>query len=337
MLKFLFTLLLVFGGFVMAFAQQIDPKKDTVIYYFKNYEIPVATLDSADYGRITIPPVNGSKLYTIKEYYKNGTLKLETTSTSYKLFPYVEGEYTEYYPNGKKRSTMKFHNGFLDSEIYEYYPNGNIYTIRSPDRRYGYSLKECRDSIGKILAQNGEGQWIEYYNDFKQVYMHGPIKDGARHGDWYTKDNDISRFVVNFNYNTVAFKDRNVRVQLSVDMSGLPHRVNYNKYIPAGGKATLIYPQYPQGMEPFYTRIHTIIEQPDFARKNKIPCSTVVAFFVKEDGTMDDFKILKASGFGWEDEVITLIKKSGPWKPATINGINVGAYTMVSVFRPDLK
>lgn len=54
---------------------------------------------------------------------------------------------------------------------------------------------------------------------------------------------------------------------------------------------------------------------------------TVLArFVVARDGTISDVVALSRQGYGMEQEVIRIIKKSGNWLPGAINGIPVNSY-----------
>jgi protein TonB len=51
-----------------------------------------------------------------------------------------------------------------------------------------------------------------------------------------------------------------------------------------------------------------------------------VQFVVDKAGNLGQFKALTNQGYGMEDEVIRVLKKSPPWIPATQNGRAVKAY-----------
>ena len=51
-----------------------------------------------------------------------------------------------------------------------------------------------------------------------------------------------------------------------------------------------------------------------------------VQFIVSKDGSLSDFKALTKNGYGMENEVIRIIKKSPPWVPAEQGGKKVNAY-----------
>lgn len=58
---------------------------------------------------------------------------------------------------------------------------------------------------------------------------------------------------------------------------------------------------------------------------------TTIQFVVNTNGTTCDFTPVSSAGFGTEDEVVRLIKKSGLWEPALLNGQRVASFKKVSV------
>ena len=63
--------------------------------------------------------------------------------------------------------------------------------------------------------------------------------------------------------------------------------------------------------------------------ENRAPVGTYVVqiqFVVGKDGSLQDIKLLTNHGYGMEDEVLRVIKKSPKWIPAVQKGRNVMAY-----------
>ncbi len=68
---------------------------------------------------------------------------------------------------------------------------------------------------------------------------------------------------------------------------------------------------------------------PTIPVKKKAPAGTytvVVQFIIDKEGYVSDVKALTNHGFGMEEEVVRLIKKSPKWVPAKQNGRIVKAY-----------
>lgn len=54
--------------------------------------------------------------------------------------------------------------------------------------------------------------------------------------------------------------------------------------------------------------------------------TVIVQFVVSKEGKISDIKALTAHGYGMEQEVIRILRKSPPWIPAVVAGKNVNAY-----------
>ncbi|WP_183561273.1 hypothetical protein [Mucilaginibacter sp. SP1R1] len=184
---YLFVVIIVFC------AEKASAQKDTVwvcMKYAKNSNGERTEIaenrDSADFMRmITTPDSSVDKtLYPVNDFYLNGKLKLRSLSivnmAAHTLF---QGTCLEYYPNGLKKSISNFEKGNQEGDINKYYPNGKIYMSGSY-YQHKFKLIECRDSTGKELAENGNGKWIKYSDDFKILYSEGPVEGGIQQYDW---------------------------------------------------------------------------------------------------------------------------------------------------------
>ena len=54
--------------------------------------------------------------------------------------------------------------------------------------------------------------------------------------------------------------------------------------------------------------------------------TVLIQFIVDTDGKLSEFKALTKHGFGMENEVMRILRKSPPWIPAVQDGRNVKAY-----------
>ncbi|MCF3110904.1 energy transducer TonB [Niabella sp. CC-SYL272] len=57
----------------------------------------------------------------------------------------------------------------------------------------------------------------------------------------------------------------------------------------------------------------------------------LIQFIVDADGTVSDIRPVTFEGYGMEEEAIRVIKKSGKWSPAIINGKPVKTYSVISI------
>ena len=100
-----------------------------LIYYLKNNGAVVSTKDSADYSMVVSPPDSSidKTMYVVREYDKNGKVRLVTGSKTNDVNLQYFGRYVAYYPTGKKKSTGTFKDGKLSGSRVEYYPTGKFY------------------------------------------------------------------------------------------------------------------------------------------------------------------------------------------------------------------
>jgi hypothetical protein len=86
--------------FQTAFSQ----KRDTIVYYLQNSGKSVSTKDSADFILAIFPPDTSidKNLFTVKEFYKNGTTKLIGKSSTNDLNLKFEGSQISFFANGHR-------------------------------------------------------------------------------------------------------------------------------------------------------------------------------------------------------------------------------------------
>ncbi|TFF38448.1 M56 family metallopeptidase [Mucilaginibacter psychrotolerans] len=92
-------------------------------------------------------------------------------------------------------------------------------------------------------------------------------------------------------------------------------------------------PGYPGGNEACVKYLTTNIKYPAEARKNNIQGRVITSFVVRDDGSLDDVKVIKGIGFGADEEAIRVIKNMPKWFPGMQNGIPVNVrYTLPIAF-----
>lgn len=146
-------------------------QKDSLMYYFKNSGENVAIKDSADYFVVVLPPDNSvdERLFIVKGFYCDGKIRFIGKSSNNTLKLKFQGPLIAYFPNGTKKRYINYKNGEPVGDVIEYYPNGKLYNIKTNNSHKSILFKECRDSTGKILAENGNGQWIKFDESFNKV------------------------------------------------------------------------------------------------------------------------------------------------------------------------
>ena len=104
MIKYFLSFIISISIVNTAFCQKSDT---TILYYSYRHgaAIRVSSLADADYFRMILPPDPGDDHRNVREFYKNGKVKLITKlSTDYLVsdFDHFDGDYISYYPNGKR-------------------------------------------------------------------------------------------------------------------------------------------------------------------------------------------------------------------------------------------
>jgi MORN repeat variant len=228
-----------------AFAQ----KRDTSVYYLNNSGKVVSSKDSADYFLVILPPdINADKnLFIVKEFYKDGKIRLIGSTTSKSLDFVFQGSQITFFPNGHKMRITQFKKGEPIDDVIEYYPNGKLYNIKSYPRNKKIFLKQCNDSTGNVLAQNGDGKWLDFFDEtFKENYAEGVVKNGLQEGGWHGRINGIDNYVWVYQ-----------KGELIASYSG-------NQYKGAQTKNESV-PEFPGGLESFILFIHNNVHYPNAA------------------------------------------------------------------------
>lgn len=277
-------LLVMLGVFLLKAAS--GQRNDTLIFYYQNGRIPVNSLERADYFRIILPPDSGDVLNNVKEYYKNGKIKfvgkfdpeLNVGPLNGRIL--CSGDCISYYPNGKKQNISHYNRGKKDGKEYLYYPNGQIYCIlKNVPQGVSFSPKalkwECYDLNGAMTCSNGNGQWIIYDDDYKNVSSRGLVRGGLMDGDWHGTvwDVDSIRYVLTYS------KD-NVKSGIGYDKAGTAYSFTKER------EPT----RYKSGPITFIEVFKGRLRLPKNAAGKKMSIDSVaISFTVEKDGHTTDF------------------------------------------------
>jgi len=290
---------------------------------FKTDGTHVNDPDSADFVRIVEKADSGSTMLIIREFYADGTRKSLANSVSLIPLQY-EGSYISFHPNGKKKEMSKYHNGYLIDTTYNFYPNGRLYTAKYeippinadkfdafPDPTY--YIKTMKDSTGKDIVIEGNGQGVIYEDDFKMIVERGEIKNGVHEGIWIGElQSPKLKYLESFSAGKLISGE-------STETDGTIYRYTQDR----------VNPHYKGGMELFYKYIRENVRYPPSAQENHIQGKVYMKFTILEDGTLTDIRMLHSPGRSLTEEAFRVIRNSGPWEPATWKGKKVKvAYNM---------
>lgn len=168
---------------------------DTAIIYYRYVRsgfIKVRTRDSCDFVRMIAHPDSGDTRYNVKEFYKDGKIKL-IGKASPRLVTgggqiALDSNCISYFQNGNRQSFTHYKDGYKDGNEYLFYPNGKIYALKRNFLINGFYQDkilnwECYDANGNIICREGNGKWLIYDKDFKNITVEGSVKDGLMEGE----------------------------------------------------------------------------------------------------------------------------------------------------------
>jgi len=293
---------------------------DTTIVYYKEamegFPIPVALLDSADFIRIITPPDSGDNRRNVRDYYKSGKIKLigKADTLFYNDFNKrtirLTGESVTFFENGKRQSIVKWDGATKVGMEYLFYLNGNPYCTM----KHGSSADdiktlfwECFDSKGIAICKEGNGQWLVYDKNFKDIVRAGPVKKGVADGEWHGKV--MSPDSIKY---TAIYKNDLVVSGVGYDKEGTAYP--YKKEIEKA--------DYKQGPIVFINVLkdHLIVPRGPDGKKVSLD-SVVVTFVVEKDGNLSHQVVTGTAGPELKDALLTALAKCKNWLPARNHGI----------------
>lgn len=277
------------------------------LYFLKNNGQYVKLRDSADYLRIVKEPEEGSDLYIVNEYFLDGTNKSMGYSSKIDP-PLYEGQHISYYKNGKKKLVALYKKGKQVDTAYSYYPNGNLYTIvgysATADGKTTKYIKSVKDSTGRDLVTDGNGECVVYDSDFKRITESGKIKNGLYDGEWI---GDLGKGGAKYKE---LYVDGKLVSGARTDLDGTVYP--YTK--------VHVEPQFKNGLNAFYSYLRKAIRYPEQCYKNGIQGKVYLKFTVMTDGSIEKISVLNDVHPALATEAVRVIKVSPPWEPGYLRG-----------------
>jgi len=284
-------------------------KQETLLYYISKSGQIVSTKDSADHFILVLPPdtSSGQVLYPINQYFMDGKPKLTIMSSIQNVFnPIIQGTCLQFYPNGKRRTMSFYHNDIQIGYITIFYPDGKVYAVERSAGNEGNRLIECRDTAGKTLAQNGNGFWQNFDDDFKKITEQGSIVDSLKNGEWKGAIDDTGKYVCIYKNNKM------------ISGTGYDHT---GKAYPFTGDETAA--KFSGKYASFGDFVAANLRYPPEDKKNGTQGKVFIQFTVERDGIVDNAKILRSPSATMKQEALRVVTASPKWKPATKFGMPV--------------
>ena len=286
-----------------AFAQKQN------VYFLTNDGREVSLKDSADYIRVISEPDSGTTLFNYREYYKNGKVKTvgKTLVSSTKT---LEGQCAVFFENGRRKEIAHYKNGQISGEVYDYYPNGKIYKIKKPDysvldhpNEHGqaFFINSLLDSTGIVLITDGNGNYINYQENFKIIAEEGSLKNGIKDGTWKGAGSETDSLK--------SFEEKYDNGKL---IEGKSTGLNGKTYAYLQRQVN---PEFDGGDKAFYKYLSTTIRYPKVAKEYNITGQVFIQFYVEPNGNLTHFVIVRSPDSSLSNEVLRIMQACPSWKP----------------------
>jgi TonB family protein len=156
------------------------------------------------------------------------------------------------------------------------------------------------DTVGNVLADNGNGKWVDFDGDFVSK-KEGPVINGKREGDWVET--------------AATGKKRNGTFKNGILVSGPLLTDDDNTY----GKVD-VPPSFVGGEQAFSKFLSRTLKYPQVAKDENIQGLVVITFVVEKDGTLTNINVLRAPHVSMAKEATRVLALSPAWKPGIQNG-----------------
>lgn len=94
---------------------------------------------------------------------------------------------------------------------------------------------------------------------------------------------------------------------------------------------TTIKPKFKEGKAGFNTYIEKNLEIPEKAIRDSIEGEILVKFTIDREGNIVNPHIIKGINHGCDSALVSLIKKSPPWDPGTMNGVKANMSVLLPI------
>jgi antitoxin component YwqK of YwqJK toxin-antitoxin module len=299
----------------------------------------------------------------VNDYFINGKIEMEG---SYSDYGFKNGLFNFYSADGKIKATGNFENGSRVGAWIFYDANGNKTRANFPGDENTFVITDYTDPKGASLCKDGTGTFDLVVYDFysnKEYSLKGNSENGNRNGEWSYYDNGqlafkeyykSGQFVKGESYSsmgvTMTYKIPRLKIKFGgfekftsserflksdeslndTDLSLTPIYGNTRDTVGAFNTVH-IEPSYPGGATVWSAFIQKNLNP--FVLKGNLPKKTTsiqqtvkVQFIVCTDGTVCEIKTTNDVLPVLKKEAERVIRLSGNWIPAIINGVAVKAY-----------
>jgi TonB family protein len=276
-------------------------KPDSAAYYMRDpFNIAHGQAD-AQFLRLIVKADSG--MFVIQDYYPDGALRLlaKAKTDAVNFEEKAQGFYTEFFRNGRKKLARQYNNGQLVNSDSAFYANGALLNLID-NNKDGIFLKACFDSLGKVLAENGNGTWINRNEYDEQETLTGPVVNGKEEGIWSQK----------YAGNTINPK---IEYKNGLRLPGQNYKPVTQIFSPVD-----VQPGFGKNDSDFNMYLARTVRYPKYARENNITGRVIVTFIVEKDGSLSDLKVLQSPHESLSEEALRVMKLSPRWRPGMQRG-----------------
>jgi len=230
----------------------------------------------------------------------------------------IEGEFSEYYVDGKIKTKATYNGGKKDGEYLRYYPEGTMKekAYYSNGSRKGTNFTyHTNGVVADSLIGDGQGAGREFHFYESGIRMSEGewINDTSKHNTWTYYNQKGQQLAIEKN------DHGKVKSVSCFDTKGnpLPESACQQKEA-----------SYMQNESDWRKYLGSFINPEVPVRKNAPvgKYTVMVQFVVSTDGRLKDITPLTSFGYGMEEEVMRAIRKSPRWNPALMYGQPINAY-----------
>lgn len=247
---------------------------------------------------------------TVKTYY--AALEKLHSKVYFAQGGLLQGDYVEYFENGRLKERGTYNQGRLSRYNYGFYPNGKTQhiffyvPIEADPFNANRRIFAYWDSLGTQLVKDGEGVCKCYMSatiDDRNLREEGQVKAGVRVGEW-------SMYQGNKLFNKEMFENGRLVSGVAYTAEG---EVPYTTYA--------VQAEFKGGIQSLGRFLGKTLRYPMSDRKMGIEGQVFVSYIIEKDGTISDAKIVKGISRTADAEALRVILESnGMWVPGRQRG-----------------
>lgn len=292
-------------GLIYFFCIEIVAQEKTITLSKKTVGENTSTEDKirdSYYSNVRIILKDLRKNISINKMYEELTLEEKRSYLSWVPDMYIEKEVPELLFEKMKTKNMAvwINNKLSSKEQIKNYK-------RTDFTYYTYSFVH-KNARSKRFPQ--EYQYTLYTTDF----FDKNLKNSHLHFS-----NDTIKLVISDYKKAAVNKELSKNIKADTLVWYTQGQKEYNLEVKSSDKSTTR-PDFKGGISKFYDFLAKNYKTPEEARKNKINGRVFVSFFVEEDGSLSEIKLIKDLKFGTGEEAIRVLKICPKWIPGEIDG-----------------